>query len=77
MKNDAFVQQMFEYELGNFFDDLENNDFFQCPKCKSRKQRSHIFINTYQAIQIECGSCGNVYKKDLSAENIRKTIKGE
>ena len=60
--------------LGDFQDDLFDNDLVLCPFCGSAWTDERDCADDMQSITCTCGKCGKDYTLDLSAEAILKTI---
>lgn len=57
-------------ELGEFRDDLFENDLVMCPACGSVNRQDYDFAEDMQSVTCECLDCGREYTVDLSAEAI-------
>ena len=57
-------------ELGEFQEDLFENDLVVCPHCGSMNRHDYDFSEDMQSITCECLDCGKEYTADLSAEAI-------
>lgn len=66
----VLFKEPIEYELGSFFDDLENTGILDCPKCKTSNMRNHTMSSDRMSIEVECRKCDCKHVVDLSENNI-------
>ena len=57
-------------ELGNFHDAFMDSRFIKCQKCNSSWVGDVIYSDDMTGVSITCDKCGEIYKVDLSAENL-------